>query len=217
MPNKIQQENRSGTFPVRWPVGHRDDRPTRLIEITDHGAGEVFDALSSDTARSLLSHLHTDPQTASDLAEQVGTSVQNVQYHLQKFTDAGLVGVIDRWYSARGTEMKVYSPTDRTLVIYAGTSPNTKPFRELLSQVVGAIVTIGVVSAGINYLIRALAQLRNRGADAGGGDGGGGRVPPEPDPSIVEILSMDVSVGMIFFVGGLFVLALGVVRWYWWR
>lgn len=74
MPDKLQQED-PGTFPARWPVAHRDDRPTRIIEIADDDAPEVFDALSSDTARSLLSHLHADPQTASDLAERVDTSV----------------------------------------------------------------------------------------------------------------------------------------------
>lgn len=126
--------------------------------------------------------------------------------------DVGLVDVVDRWYSARGTEMKVYSPTDRSLVLYAGTPPDTKRFREVLSQIVGAIATLSVVSAVVDYLIRTLAPSRDTEAA-----GGGGRVPPDPDPGIVGIAGMDVTVGVVFFVGGLFVLTLGVLWWYRWR
>lgn len=211
MPDEIQQEDAAGTFPARWPVTHRDDRPTRIIEIADDTAPEVFDALSSDTARTLLSHLHADPQTASDLAEQVDTSVQNVQYHLQKFMDVGLVEVVDRWYSARGTTMKVYSPTDRTLVLYAGDSPDTKRISEALSRVLGTIAILAVVSAIVDYLLRVSAPSDDRSAA-----GGGGRVPPEPDPGIVAIAGLDISAGMVFFLGGVFVLTLGLVWWYWW-
>lgn len=201
MPDKLHQTDTSRTFPIRWPVAHRDDRQARIIEITDDAATEVFEALSSETARALLSHLHDDPQTASDLAEQVDTSVQNVQYHLQKFSNAGLVEVVDTWYSARGTEMKVYSPTDLSLVLYAGETPGKKRLREALSRVAGAIAILGIVSVIVDYLARAPTETRPESR-------------PEPDPTVIEIAGTAVTPGVIFFLGGLLVLVLGVVWWY---
>lgn len=197
-------------FPVRWPVAHREDRPNRIIEITADEATEVFEALSSETARTLLSSLHDDPQTASDLVEQVDTSVQNVQYHLQKFSDVGLVEVVDTWYSARGTEMKVYSPSDHSLVLYTGETPGKSRLREVLSRGAGAIVILGIMSVLVDYIARTLTRQDS-------GEGVDHTLSPEPNPTVIEIAGSTVTPGMIFFFGGLFLLALGVVWWYWWR
>lgn len=209
MPDEAQPEEGMRVFPVRWPVTTRDDRPVRILELTADGATEVFDSLSSETARSLLAHLHDDPQTASDLASHVDTSVQNVQYHLQKFRDAGLVEVVDNWYSARGTEMKVYSPTHQSLVLYTGETPGETQFREVFSRLVGAVVVLGIMSVVIDLMVRTLGRRPV--------DRGGGSTPHSPNAPLLEIAGVAVSPGVVFFVGGLFVVALGVGWWYWRR
>jgi len=83
-------------------------------------AGEMIAALTADTARALLARTQEEPATASDLADAVGTSLQNTQYHLERLREAGLVEVVDTWYSERGTEMSVYAAANDPLVIVAG-------------------------------------------------------------------------------------------------
>lgn len=83
-------------------------------------AGDVFRTLSSGTARSLLHRLHEEPSTATDLADAAGTSLQNVQYHLDRLVEADLVSVVGMAYSPKGREMKVYGPTRDPLVVVAG-------------------------------------------------------------------------------------------------
>lgn len=204
MLDEVRQKGTSRTFPVRWPVTHREDRPARIVEITDSDATEIFDSLSSETARALLSHLHDEPQTASGLSEQVDTSVQNVQYHLQKFSDAGLVEVVDTWYSARGNEMKVYSPADHSLVLYTGETPGKKRLRDVFSGGAVAIAILGIMSVLIDHLVRTLTRPDT-------GEGVDHTI--SHDPTVIEITGIAVTPGMLFFLGGLFLLALGTVWW----
>lgn len=83
-------------------------------------AGEVFEVLSSATARSLLQLVYDGPATATDLAEAAGTSLQNAHYHLERMLAADLVTVVGTVYSAKGREMKRYGPTRDPLVLVAG-------------------------------------------------------------------------------------------------
>jgi len=110
----------SSLFPIRRSVDLEDGREPRLVELDEEIADEVFEALSSTTTRRIFSQLHDEPHTASELSDLTGTSVQNVQYHLGKLQDADLVEVVDTWFSERGTEMKVYAPSDESLVVFAG-------------------------------------------------------------------------------------------------
>ena len=89
----------------------------------------VFSALSSRTARSILSALYDEPGTPSDLAERVDTSIQNVSYHLGKMDEADLVTVVDQWYSEKGNEMDVYAPSNGPLVVVGGDAARTEQTR----------------------------------------------------------------------------------------
>jgi DNA-binding transcriptional ArsR family regulator len=104
-------------FPVRDvdPVPDRDPRVVSLGE-----AGAVVEALASRTARTIVALLHEEPMVPSELAERVGTSIQNVTYHLDRLIDADVVEVVDTCYSSRGTEMDVYAPASGPLVIRCG-------------------------------------------------------------------------------------------------
>jgi predicted ArsR family transcriptional regulator len=63
--------------------------------------------------------LYDQPKTASEVADTVDTSLQNVNYHLNNLTDCNLIEVADTLYSDQGKEMKVYSPTSEALVLFA--------------------------------------------------------------------------------------------------
>lgn len=145
----------SSIFPLREKVSLDDGREPRLVDLEDDVADDVFQALSSGTTRQIFSALHETPQTASDLADVTDTSVQNVQYHLEKLADADLVENVDTWYSERGTEMKVYAPTDEALVLFAGRDKQSS-LRALLTRVVGALAILLPMSAVVAWVARQL-------------------------------------------------------------
>jgi DNA-binding transcriptional ArsR family regulator len=98
-----------------FPLGSDRRTPERsdpeVVGLTDARAGALFDALASDTARTVLGRLVEEPLTASELADDVDTSLQNVHYHLENLREAGAIAEIGVEYSTRGREMSVYTAT----------------------------------------------------------------------------------------------------------
>lgn len=107
---------RSDLLPRRSQPDH-DPGPV-LVSVPS--SGSVFEVLRSHTARSILQVLTEDPKSLSDVAETVDTSVQNATYHVDNLRDAGLVEVVDTWYSPKGTEMDVYASTCDSIVLFNG-------------------------------------------------------------------------------------------------
>jgi len=126
----------SSIFPLRDTVRRDETQEPRLVELDEETADEVFETLAASTTREIFLSIHEQPQTASDLAEVTDTSVQNVQYHLEKLEDADLVTVVDTWYSERGSEMEVYGPEDESLVMYAGRDKQST-FQSILNRMLG--------------------------------------------------------------------------------
>jgi DNA-binding transcriptional ArsR family regulator len=91
------------------------DRDNRTLSIEE--AGPVLDTLSSSTAQSIVVELAEEPATPSEVVDRVGTSIQNVSYHLSQLEEAGLVTVVGTRYSEKGTEMKLYATQFTSLVI----------------------------------------------------------------------------------------------------
>ena len=196
-------------FPLRSSVDLGDREP-RLVGMDDERADEVFGALASGTTRQVLSALHGEPQTASDLAEVTDTSVQNTQYHLEKLRNVDLVEPVDTWYSERGTEMTVYAPADEALVLFAG-EDRSRSLRSLLRRVVGSV---GLVALASLLVAAVTGQVVDVPVPASGsGDGGGGmsaeRVQDAAASGAEAAGAIDPAVvaGLACFVGGLVVLA----------
>jgi len=209
----------SGIFPLRRQVDLDEDRGPRLVDLDDDVADDVFEALSSRTTRHIFRELHDSPQTASDLAGVTDTSVQNVQYHLSKLIDVDLVEVADVWYSERGTEMKVYAPTDESLVLFAGGDAEGT-LRSLLARLVGGLGVLAPASLLVWFLAdRLLGADQPSYASGAAGDGGGGvQIAAESARTTAESaggFDPAVVAGVAFFVGGAFVLAGAMALWYW--
>ena len=100
-------------------------------------AGEIMEVLTSETARSILERLTETPAPASELAESLDTSLQNTVYHLDRLQEAGVVEVVDTWYSTRGCEMDVYGPTNGPLVIVAGGSDDRAAIEQAMAASTG--------------------------------------------------------------------------------
>lgn len=153
----------SSIFPIREKVSLDREPEPRLVDLDEDTADEVFKALSSQTTRKIFLELHNQPQTASDLAKVTDTSVQNVQYHLEKLGDADLVEVVDTWYSERGSEMKVYAPQDESLVLFAGRDKQGA-FRRLVNRFAGVFALLVPPSIVAGWLANRAAPTADGGA-----------------------------------------------------
>ena len=202
----------SGIFPIRRSVELDENRGARLVDIDESVADEVFEALSSGTTRQIFKRLHESPQTASDLAEATETSLQNVQYHLEKLSDVELVEVADTWYSERGTEMKVYAPSDDALVLFAGRDKQGT-LKSLLKRVAAVLAVLLPASAIVGVVFgNDLVTTFLRSAE----DGGGVRVATDSVGRSVETAAHGDPTGLValaFFLGGAFVLSVVAAGW----
>jgi len=143
-----------------------------VIAIDDAAAEEVFAALSSNTARSILAALYTQPRTASEIADEVDTSLQNVNYHLTSLRESGLIKVVETWYSEQGKEMDVYAPLNQVLVLFAGDELQRSSLLEAVKQVIGFVGIFALVSLIVERVARpitldAAVRVGNSGPDAG--------------------------------------------------
>lgn len=140
-----------------------------VVGVDDERADEVLSALTATTTRRVLAALHDEPSTPSALAKHLDTSLQNVNYHLTKLADAGLVEAADTMYSEKGREMTVYAPADRALVFVAG--PESAGGAEeglvaTLKRLLGGVGVLGLASVAVERLLGPTAR------DAGDPDTG---------------------------------------------
>ncbi|MFC4356347.1 ArsR/SmtB family transcription factor [Halobium salinum] len=123
------------------------DGDLRVLWLDDEESERLISSLSSDTARSVLTALHERPATASELSEEVDTSLQNVRHHVNNLTDAGLVRVADTRYSVKGREMNVYAPSDDPMVVCVGREDDRGDFLDSLKRLVGVAAVVGLFAA----------------------------------------------------------------------
>lgn len=95
----------STLLPGRSPPKNDPDS----VRIPLRHATPLFDALASETARTILAIVAAEPRPVSDVAETAGTSTQNALYHIDNLQEAGLLTIVDTWYSEKGKEMDIYA------------------------------------------------------------------------------------------------------------
>ncbi len=99
-------------------VPNEIDRSVQTMGLTTDET--VFETLSTDTARQIVSLLNDGPQTASAIAAEMQISVQNVCYHLDRLQTAGLIDVVGTRHSSKGKEMTVYGLVTESIVLQLG-------------------------------------------------------------------------------------------------
>ncbi|WP_257298484.1 helix-turn-helix domain-containing protein [Haloarchaeobius sp. FL176] len=142
------------------------EQPPRVVDLDSDDADQVFGALSSDTARRIYTCLHEEPRTPSDIADEIDSSIQNVRYHLEKLEDAGLIDVVDVWYSSRGNEMNVYAPQSGPLIV-SGDEQRSSRLRSALSRFVGGVGVLAAASLFVQYGLPRLLGRTGWGATGG--------------------------------------------------
>lgn len=156
----------------------------RVVGVDSEEADEVLDALSSDTARRVVTHLNDEHATPSEIAEALDTSVQNVRYHLQNLEDAGVIEPVDMRYSSKGREMKVYAPSENPIVIFPRADRGSR-LMKALTRFSGGVVLLAAAAFLIDALVNFTSGLGGLSAsqspsgsadttEVGGGGGDGG-------------------------------------------
>ncbi|WP_255151752.1 ArsR/SmtB family transcription factor [Halorarius halobius] len=146
------------------------DGEPRVVGVDSEDADALMSALSSETARRLLSELHDEPAPPSELADRADTTLQNTQYHLSNLEDAGAVEVVGTAYSSKGREMDVYAPADEPLVIFAGQDEQASGLRAALSRLLGGVGALLVGSVAVQEVFGdGVGRLVGFGSNAGGG------------------------------------------------
>ena len=210
---------------------------SEVVNIREDAADEVFEALSSGTAREILAALYEDPDTASSVADRVDTSLQNASYHIEKLVDADLVEVADTWYSEQGREMKVYAPVSDSLVLFASDEASAPSLKSRLLRLLGVVGVLGAASLVVQRLVGAQSP-EGQTADTGD-DSGGFQIASEDATEanataqqtvqdaadtetvgyaseIADAAASGIPPGLLFFAGGLLVLAV-VLGFAWYR
>lgn len=209
-----------------------DDAEPRVIGLDSDDADDLIGALSSSTAREVLTALHDEPATPSRLADEVDTSLQNTQYHLEKLEDAEIIEVVDTAYSAKGREMKVYAPADQPLVVFAGGTEQSTGLKAAISRLLGAF---GLLAVGSLLVQQAFGGGLGSFFDFGGSPPDGQPLPPAGTETVAsdanntttavettteatrvaaESAGTSVSPGLAFLLGGTVILAAGFAYWY---
>jgi DNA-binding transcriptional ArsR family regulator len=225
------------------PDATPDDREPRVVGVDDEDADALIAALGSKTARRILTELHDEPATKSELAAAVDTSLQNVQYHLSKLDDADLVDVVDTAYSEKGREMDVYAAADEPLVLFAGSSEASRGIKSALLRLLGGYGLIGLAAVAAQRLLSVDPETTYQSAGGGGdvgtasddaateeaadgpsidtaadGDGGAtgsdGAVEFATDALADQAVSL-LEPGVVFFLGAAFVFTVAWAYWYW--
>lgn len=198
-------------FPFRSEVDI-ERRNSRILNLEEAETDAVFDALASETSRAIYNHLYDQPSTASDIADEVDTSVQNVRYHLEKLSKAGLIEEVDTWYSSRGNEMSVYAATDEALVL-AGDRFQNSELKTAIEGVIGAVIVLAGVSLILDWVILELFSESVRVVETaeivttqGGLTTESGIVATSP-LDFAERSVLNLRPGILVFLGGIFTMA----------
>ena len=159
-------------------------------------AGDLLSSIACDTARNVLTALHEEPATASEVADRVDTSLQNARHHLENLQDAGLVRVADTRYSSKGREMNVYAPSEDPMVVFVGRQDDGDGLLDSLRQFAPVVAVLALASLLVQAFAipsatsTATGEIPRIGQGLGAAAGATG-LPP----------------GAVFLAGGLLVLA----------
>ena len=194
-------------LPSRLDVSPSPDEP-RVLDIDGDRAADAFDALSSETARRVLSATYDEPRTPSEIQDEVGTSLQNVHYHLENLEAAGLIEPAGTGYSEKGNEMTIYAPASEAVVLFAGDETDGSRLRDQLKALFGLVLTLGLATVVFAASTDNLPSLAGAGGESASGDDAAVR---SMDAATETATAFDPVVA--FFLGGL-VIVLLLVAWY---
>jgi DNA-binding transcriptional ArsR family regulator len=102
-----------------WPEGPTPPRTDGVIilEPGDEKAQKIAKAIASRTAGEILQLLKEGSHASTQIAESLSIPITTVQYHLENLVDAGIITIVEKRWSQKGREVKVYGLRDQMLIV----------------------------------------------------------------------------------------------------
>jgi DNA-binding transcriptional ArsR family regulator len=88
-----------------------------ILEPGDEKAQKIAKAIASKTAGEILQLLKEGSQASTQIAEALSIPITTVQYHLENLVDAGVITIVEKRWSQKGREVKVYGLRDQMLIV----------------------------------------------------------------------------------------------------
>ena len=215
-----------------------------ILEPGDERAQKIAKAMASRTAGEILQLLKNGNEAATRIAESLQLPITTVQYHLENLVEAGIITVVERRWSQKGREMKVYGLREQMLIVV----PRGGDLKGILlryASLFAVVVCAAIVLAllGPAFVPAAAPAFQNAlpaGLPRAPSEGGTGAVADHalkgaanqtagtwatPAPAVVATPEMATaapampSLPLVFLLGGLLVIALmlGYELWVYYR
>ncbi|WP_226023527.1 ArsR/SmtB family transcription factor [Halomicrobium salinisoli] len=157
-------------LPSRGPeTSTTQDGELQVVGV-DEDVAPLLDALSSETARSVLNAIYEDPGTPSEIADRLDMSIQKVSYHIDKLEEQELIAVAGTRYSEKGQEMTVYEPPEDPLVLFVGTEERKNSLTAMVKRLLPVVGSLGIGSLLIDQLYGSGGLLPSVGLTGSGSD-----------------------------------------------
>jgi DNA-binding transcriptional ArsR family regulator len=203
-----------GLLPRRAETEESPDAP-RVMDLDGEEAAATFDALGSETARQIMAVVYEQPRTPVEVREEVGTSLQNVHYHLDKLEAADLIKPAGVGYSEKGNEMTVYAPASEAVVLFAGDQRERSRLEQLVGRVLGLYFVLALATVAFYYLRRWLLEPATTGPSTTELASDGARPAAERvGDAAATAASGGLDPTVVFFLGGLVTLCGVTAFWY---
>jgi len=201
-----------GLLPRRAEPEERPDA-AKVLDVSGEEASATFDALGSETARRIMAAVYEQPRTPVEIREEVGTSLQNVHYHLDKLEEADLLKPAGVGYSEKGNEMTVYAPASEAVVLFAGSDHERSRLERLVGRVLGLYFVLALATIAFYYLRQWLVSEPAEQA--------GGFSADTAQPTVERVGDAAANGGaagldptVVFFLGGLVAICGVAAYWY---
>ncbi|NJE47575.1 ArsR family transcriptional regulator [Thermococcus sp. GR7] len=122
------------------------------IDIHDERAKELAQILMNDKAIAILHLLEDRALSMSEIARELNLPISTVSYHIDKMLKVGLVEVAGKKYGKRLQEVKLYSASDRPILLVprknvAKVKKKAVPGFEKLHVI--SLTIAGIMAAGV--------------------------------------------------------------------
>lgn len=131
-----------------------DPEAPEVVGLEGEDADVIFDALSSETTREVLSKCYDGGRTRSELADELDTSLQNVSYHVEKLEGAGLIEPAEIRYGENRQEVRVYEPSKEAILIAAGETGLIDRIKHAVERLFSPVVILALAASAIASIAR---------------------------------------------------------------
>ena len=177
-----------------------------ILEPGDERAQKIAKAISSQTASDILNRVKNGGHTASQLAETLNIPLTTVQYHLENLVGADMLDVVERKWSKKGREIKVYGLRNQVVIV----APHPGDVRSLLLKYTSLFVVLVLAGVVVITLFNFFAAPNTLPLPLMEKTGAGEDVRLNSAPA--SDAGYEGYLPLLFFIlgGGIVILALGV-------